>query len=696
VDQRAGLIVIASSSFRRDPAGLFLPLMRDYADTFKRFHIHATGGTARSILSTGIYRCNDLRIGEPYDKDPDVIVHRYGREGGVVEVAALVPNKICNTVMFFSDPSDPIAEVPENRALQRVCKELGKRLISTLESARQWLEYEAESEAKKIPSAARPPPPATVKSNVDRETGAVCSLALEEQTLALIAHDRRKEDMAYFVSRHGEFLQRFARILTTGTTGWTLKILFGTRDALATTLEGASIDLGEDRMLDLMDGITKLLQRNSRAPRSQELLSEVTKWRKPTVVSAQDAEFASRVRSVVEKASAPLLANELQKHIDRLGLVRPLEGLARIIATVPSGPKGGDIILANEVLEHHCHASVFFQDPQSAHAHDPDIRLFERTCHFWTDEPRYRVHISCVSDPLSAHRWASALSSLPANAIPSLSVEERLRRVSDFGLRDVVLVDGLLEGASADDEAQVLPALVKTAGRYMLQEIHRQESRGRPGRRDIVVAVGHGMTVRAVMEWLRDELSHDTTLSGAGLGRRMKCLPIVGNVSTYSVQLQATRIAQMFADGVGGDTGSFRSPGVVEAAEYIHLPPQDTDLIERLRGAAPILVVGGGPERAKSAQPETADRDPVGIVSSFVLDRDGMEIQQPNRTVGIGIEGLEAAARQGNVVFICVGKRRRALLRAMLFHRRVSVLITDRSSAEWVVGEAEVPRDTTL
>ena len=98
-------------------------------------------------------------------------------------------------------------------------------------------------------------------------------------TVALIAHDGKKDDMAIFVARHAEELRGFD-LVATGTTA-----------------------------------------------------------------------------SVIRKA-APTLS----------------------VRAVNSGPRGGDVQIAAEVLSGEVHAVFFFVEPMESHPHDPDIKTLERIC----------------------------------------------------------------------------------------------------------------------------------------------------------------------------------------------------------------------------------------------------------------------------------------------------------------------------
>lgn len=52
--------------------------------------------------------------------------------------------------------------------------------------------------------------------------------------------------------------------------------------------------------------------------------------------------------------------------------------LERKIQPFESGPKGGDVQISAKVIDGTCHRVLFFQDPQSSHPHQFDIRLMEK------------------------------------------------------------------------------------------------------------------------------------------------------------------------------------------------------------------------------------------------------------------------------------------------------------------------------
>jgi methylglyoxal synthase len=271
-----------------------------------------------------------------------------GRSGGVVQLAAMVAQGECAAVIFLSDPRDLWADVPENRALKRVCMELNVRLITTYAGAEEWALYEAEEAAQEVPSssAIKWPPGGWEegKRNVtDERPLQPLDLPIEQRTIALIAHDQMKDHMARFVESHIDRLAKFHRILATGTTGWLLRLRHAAFDELQNLERLAKESIG-DRFI------------------------------------------------------------EVQRTIARLDRGEPNREFTKKIIPLASGPRGGDVLIANEVLEHRCHTIIFFYDPETAHPHAPDIRLLERAAQIpW-------VYAVCVSDPKSAEKWAQGLA----------------------------------------------------------------------------------------------------------------------------------------------------------------------------------------------------------------------------------------------------------------------------------------------
>ncbi|MDH5857906.1 methylglyoxal synthase [Lampropedia aestuarii] len=166
-----------------------------------QLQLHTVGRTYDALLDAG--RLKDY---------PGLISYPYGRQGGLMQLVAEVvgmgtPERTLDGVVYFMDPVDPSSIFPEALALKRQCVIHGKPFLSTVASARDWIEME------RIHAGFAPDP------------GADAFHHLEQHTLALIAHDAMKPTMMEFVSRNFDVLSRFDKRVGTGTTGQQLNEL---------------------------------------------------------------------------------------------------------------------------------------------------------------------------------------------------------------------------------------------------------------------------------------------------------------------------------------------------------------------------------------------------------------------------------------------------------------------------------------
>ena len=144
-------------------------------------------------------------------------LHRYpyGREGGlmklVAEVVGMGPDRTLDGAVYLIDPVDPSSVFPEATALKRQCVIHGKPFISTVASARDWVEMER------------------IHAGFPADPGADDLHDFGRQTLALIAHDARKPQMLAFVAEHFDVLSQFRERIGTGTTGQQLNALAWSR-----------------------------------------------------------------------------------------------------------------------------------------------------------------------------------------------------------------------------------------------------------------------------------------------------------------------------------------------------------------------------------------------------------------------------------------------------------------------------------
>ena len=156
---------------------------------------HAVGRTYDAIAGAGML--------EAY---PGIVRYPYGREGGLMKLVAEVvgmpgEGRALDGAIYLTDPVDPSSIFPEALALKRQCVIHGKPFISTVASARDWVEMER------------------IHAGLPRDRHADDLHAYGAQTLALIAHDALKPAMLDFAAQNFDLLSRYRRRVGTGTTG---------------------------------------------------------------------------------------------------------------------------------------------------------------------------------------------------------------------------------------------------------------------------------------------------------------------------------------------------------------------------------------------------------------------------------------------------------------------------------------------
>ncbi|WP_210543305.1 methylglyoxal synthase [Rhodoferax sp. PAMC 29310] len=157
--------------------------------------LHATGGAHDALVKKALLSEQLVPVGD-------------GRDGGLMRLVSrmaggLTPESALDGMFFLIDPVDPTSLYPEAQALKRQCVIHGKPFVATVAGAIEWVAVELASAGL----AAQAPPEAKAL------------FALEGQSLALIAHDARKEQMVDFAGTHFDLLSRFASRVATGTTG---------------------------------------------------------------------------------------------------------------------------------------------------------------------------------------------------------------------------------------------------------------------------------------------------------------------------------------------------------------------------------------------------------------------------------------------------------------------------------------------
>lgn len=197
---RIGLI--ANRSHQDAPDSALVQLLRHARSSIQHLNIEwiVVGRTLDAIISHHL-----LDVCPQHERFP------YGREGGLMKLVSRVvdsdPARTVDAVIYLIDPVDPSSIFPEALALKRQCVIHKKPFLSTLASAREWLELEALAYG--------------AKADASRDA----SYLLANEGIALIAHDAMKDRMMALAEKHFSLLDQFAFRYATGTTGGLLNQL---------------------------------------------------------------------------------------------------------------------------------------------------------------------------------------------------------------------------------------------------------------------------------------------------------------------------------------------------------------------------------------------------------------------------------------------------------------------------------------
>lgn len=653
-DHRQKLLIVASERSRTAAASPLLRLVRDHRSVLQQFHVHTTEGTGKRILSTGLY------------SPTDIVYHLAGRNGGVAQLAAMVVRSEIAAAILLLDPSDPWSDAVENRALKRVCIQLQTRLLTTYAAAVRWLSLEAPS-VLESPLTQRPVPLPRGTKNVS-DSGDPIPLPISKRTMALISHDKKKLEMVHFSNEHSSLLARHERILTTGTTGTVLTLLFGDEEIQAQVLGGVKTDF-EER-------IKKILQ---------AMLKEAVEAR--LVKGRETGERLDEAFELEPKTNIPL-----KKMIEilrvELKLVPNVE-FARRIFPLPSGPFGGDVLIADIVLKNECHSIVFLHDPTTSHPHNDDIRLLEHTSQL------PGVFAECVSDRQSAEQWSQALDK-QERAVPqaSMSIAHELRlTLRGAGVREVVVVDRIRD----EDGPELGREIARVCAGYFNQRIREIVE----NKKNLRIGIAWGWGSMQVLSELRAMKAEGVIDSSERFSDSVVWSPLIGSIGARFTDREATFLAEEFRDFFGGELESFSCAGF--AARETSLPVRVRDLIGKLH-SADIVVTAAAPWNEDAALLRETGLSPkffpgfdeaVGLISGVFLRDDGTKVEKEYGIVGLDWEGFRDAAIEGDVILMCGGLERRRTLLAALRARLFSVLVTSSDTARWLLATLQRERQVS-
>jgi methylglyoxal synthase len=552
--------------------------IRDNASILrKRYTLIAPEGTYKTIIKTGYF-----------EEGKHIISLPPGAHGGILEVAYRVVTGQCGVVIFLYDPEEIRSESPETRALTRVCIHKQVALLTTVATADYWLKYQSQDY--------EPPRELDWLRGREGEAGSYHELGPEHSTIALIAHDVKKKGMQKFVERYVDFLNKFKRIIATGTTGALIK-----------------------------------------------------------------------------------------------GWFYEFPDLADRVVLADSGPEGGDVQIAHEILSQRCHVVIFLHDPLTAHPHDSDISLLRRTCQL------PGISVILLSDVQSAEAWVESASSPPKQTLA-----ERVR--NRFKLKEVLVIPEDMVNEPLKCLTNI-PSEKQGWGRS-----DKDWSRHKKAWEEVIFKLC-GVAARYVDVILRQEREEKIWIA-ANLGRtmnilaraieEMKPLPIcgltvkamIGIPGVIRSEYSANTIAERIAKTYGGKSSLSEYEFFTTGADPLS-PAQRQELLRTrivLTSIGPIPKHRAYSKEVDLVQDRVVDQEvinlavrngAVGAIGGILINEHGQEVLTRYRPVGLQYSDLAKIAQRGQVVLVVGGDERRyPAIKAALRAELCSVLITEPETAQ--------------
>lgn len=312
-----------------------------------------------------------------------------------------------------------------------------------------------------------------------------------------------------------------------------------------------------------------------------------------------------------------------------------------------------------------------------------DMRLMLRAAHMY-----YRLHLTQrqISERLGVSRFKVGRlldRALRESAVrieivhPAARLVELEDALADrFGLRAAVVVEGSAAVSEHDAESLALERVARAAAEF-LAEAHPNG----------VIGVSWGRTMLELAAQLRPGWTAATEI-----------VQLNGATSRSALPTRANEIAERFATTTGASIRLMAAPAIVGSAELRNALESDPSVGETLAAArvARTAVFGLGVLSRESVhvasgylgEAELASLRAAGAVGDVLgrfLSGDG-RIALPeldDRTVGLPLEELMV---KDLAVGLAGGAGRGPIALAALRARCVNVLITDETTADWVLG----------
>jgi methylglyoxal synthase len=653
-DSPVRVVLLASRDHRLGPDSRLVRFVREFEFLLQQDYVH--------IWSTPTNLLAIRRSGLLCEKQCSLV--KPGRQGGLVHLTELtIPSNgdEALTVIYLIDPRDPTSMYPESAALKRECVANRVLFLSTYMSAVEWASLES---ARHFPGyfAANTP-----SRSIDR-TG---------ECIALISHDDLKAEMMHFALRkHHDFLATFQGRMGTGTTATYLS------DPEERSKLGPQLELARHGPL----GTFQL-----------------------DAVGSEPLVGHCRVLLPLSKRRQQELDSKIKMLKDVLKEVK-LKTVA-----MKSGPDGGDVQIAKEVLDGKVQKVVFFEDPYTARPHEHDIQVLERACRLQGET------VVCLSDPTSADRWASAWQTDGSRyqERASITILRALEQTHRQSREDGLPFRAVIAGTGGDVD-QTMNSICRAAAWYVSALIERIWREDKKCQAPVKIVVPWGRTISesflaqlAEVEeivcgrheglglFLDDELPSacETRLPPFLPRPVVQAMAMAGLTGTPNPRFEANVVAEKLAC-LYGELEPVTIPGSAFIAHGENAPQEVAKAIGQLIEADIVLLMGH-PVITQQLKEKTSmlreiyqtavNGRAIGELCGIFIDSSGRALQIPRHRIGMDWGQIKAVANDPKrrvILMMGADPRWQPVARAALAAGAVSTLVTDMEFARELLGRS--------
>jgi DNA-binding transcriptional regulator LsrR (DeoR family) len=269
---------------------------------------------------------------------------------------------------------------------------------------------------------------------------------------------------------------------------------------------------------------------------------------------------------------------------------------------------------------------------------------------------------------------SSGLVSISINNPTKMYFELQDQLIRKHHLKDAIIT------VPSEDAENLMQVLANGAANYLAAQL-------KPG---IVIGVGVGRTVALIPQFFQPDKEVDCTF-----------IELSGGPSAFFMTNSQADVIYAFAKKAGGNAVHLKAPFFVENAEarkiLLRNPiiKQNLDMAHQCDLAIfsvgvidtdSMLVQHGIVSRSEMTA--LVAKGALGDVLTHLFDKNGIEVRSSlsDRLIGLNIEDLSRIPLR---ILVAGGKEKYASIHAALTGRWVDVLITDQTTAGWLVSHEE-------